>query len=136
MLRVRDIMTRRVVSLGADRPLEAATWLFATEHVSGAPVRDASGRVVGILSKTDLVDPLRRGQRAHTVGEEMNPVVGAVRPDAPVVEAARLMLAKEVHRLVVLDQEGRLAGILTAMDVMRAVVEGGVFHAAASAEET
>lgn len=139
MLRVRDIMTRRVVALGADRPLEAATWLFATEHVSGAPVRDPDGRVIGILSKTDLVDPMRRAQRAGTragtVGEAMTPAVYAVRPGDPVIEAARIMLAREVHRVVVLDEDGDLAGILTAMDVLRAVVEGGAFHDAAAAAD-
>jgi predicted transcriptional regulator len=135
MLRVRDIMTRRVVSLGSDRPLEAATWLFATEHVSGAPVRDPDGRVVGILSKTDLVDPMRRGHRAQTVGEAMTPAVWAVRPGDAVVEAARVMLAREVHRVVVLDEDGELAGILTAMDVLRAVVEGFAFHDDAAAGE-
>jgi predicted transcriptional regulator len=135
MLRVRDIMTRRVLSIGADRPLEAATWLFATEHVSGAPVRDPDGRVIGILSKTDLVDPMRRGQGAHTVGEAMTPAVWAVRPEDPVVEAARVMLAREVHRVVVLDQDGHLAGILTAMDVLRAVVEGSAFFDSAVPDE-
>lgn len=124
MLRVRDIMTREVVSLAPERPLESARWTFASAHVSGAPVRDRSGRVIGVLSKTDLVDPVYRGSDAGTVGDAMTPAAWAISPDDDAIEAVRLMLDQEIHRILVLEGPGKLVGIVTTTDVLRAIARG------------
>lgn len=61
----------------------------------------------------------------HTVSEAMSRRVVHVAPETPVTSAARLMSRHELHRLLVLD-EGKLCGVLSAMDVVRAVAEGRV----------
>jgi chloride channel protein, CIC family len=55
MLKVRDIMTRHVVTLSPDLTLEQASGVFAQRHISGAPVI-ASGRVVGVVSQSDILE--------------------------------------------------------------------------------
>jgi predicted transcriptional regulator len=120
-------MTRDVLSLAQDRPLESAAWALAAARVSGAPVRDRSGRVIGVLSKSDLVDAARKSQFTNTVEEAMTPGVWAVHPDDPAIEAVRLMVEKEIHRLIVLRGPGKLEGLVTTTDVMRALLCGHRF---------
>lgn len=121
--RVRDIMTPDVVTLAASTKLEDAARSMSFHRVSGAPVLER-GHIVGVISKTDLVDPKNRGAMSGTVADLMTRITHAVQPDDPAILAARLMVEQGIHRVVVVDDRGRLAGIVTAMDVMRAVVEG------------
>lgn len=130
MLRVRDIMTRRVTTLRCDATIDSAAWSLSAAHVSGAPVRDAHGNLVGILSKSDLADMLRHFQVPETVrvSEAMTPAVWAVCPDDPAMRAVDLMLEKGIHRVVVVSRPGTIAGIVTATDVLRALSRGGSFR--------
>jgi predicted transcriptional regulator len=127
MLRVRDIMTRDVLTLSQDRPLESAAWTFSAARVSGAPVLDRAGKVIGVLSKSDLVDTARKPHLTNTVEEAMAPVVWAVHPDDPAIDAVRMMVEKEIHRVVVLRGPGKLEGLLTTTDVLRALLRGDRF---------
>lgn len=133
MLRVRDIMTRDVVSLSEETSVEAAAWRLEYEAISGAPVRDRKGNVVGVLSRSDLVDPLRDGQPGKPVGDAMTAGVWAVAPDEPAIEAVRLMVETGCHRVIVIRGPGKLQGIVTTMDVMRALARGGDFHGVGAA---
>lgn len=121
-------MTREVVSLAGDTPLDTAAWRLASEAVSGAPVRDARGNLIGVLSKTDLVDLMREGFGTKQVADVMTPAIWAIHPDAPAIEAVELMLEKHIHRVLVVRGPGKLVGIVSAMDVMRALAGGGQFH--------
>lgn len=126
MLRVRDIMTTHVFALSTDSSLDQAQWSFAVNEISGAPVRDPEGQLVGVISKSDLVDPMRHDSTHHgTVGEAMTPAVWAVHPEDPVMDAVRLMVDKSIHRVLVVRGAGQLEGIVTAMSVLRALAGGG-----------
>jgi CBS domain-containing membrane protein len=145
-LTVGEVMTREILALAPDTSLPTAARLFATRHITGAPVIDVSGRVLGVVSQTDLVDPdgarsegaghsiYYRIADGHTVAEGealvdaegvvsdvMSPSVLAIGPDAPILEAVRAMVAEGVHRLLVAD-DGKLVGIVTSMDVLRALL--------------
>ena len=128
MLRARDIMTRQVLSLAEDTSIDAAAWQLAAESVSGAPVRDRRGNIVGVLSRSDLVDPLRHGEAYQHVSDAMTPGVWAVHPDEPAIEAVKLMVDARIHRVIVIRGPGKLEGIISTMDVMRALVRGADFH--------
>ncbi|MCG8425644.1 MAG: CBS domain-containing protein [Proteobacteria bacterium] len=128
MLRVRDIMTVDVVSLAEDSSVDSAAWKLANEDVSGAPVRDAKGNVIGVLSKSDLVDPLRQGDNEKLVSHAMTPGVWAVHPDERAIDAVKLMIDVGVHRVLVIRGPGKLEGIVSTMDVMKALVRGADFH--------
>jgi predicted transcriptional regulator len=130
MLSVRDIMTTEVFTLSEDATVEDAAWGLAARAISGAPVRDRNGRLVGVLSKTDLIDPDRASTSddvPRTVGDAMTPALLAMRVDDPAIDAVRLMVADGIHRIVVLDDRNRLAGIVTPMDVLKALLGGARF---------
>jgi CBS domain-containing protein len=126
MLRVRDIMTPQVLTVSAEARVDHAVWSLSAKGITGAPVCDAEGKVIGVLSRSDLID-----MEAHSlvagetlVSRIMTPEVVAVHPDAPASEAVELMVARSIHRVVVMEHERELVGILTSMDVMKAILAG------------
>lgn len=125
MLRVRDIMSQDVFTLDVHMTIEEAARALADRGITGAPVvTDKS--VVGVLSNSDLAHPDRGlGANARApVGDVMTPLVFYLRPGEPAVSAVRLMLYEGVHRLIVVRESGELAGIVTSMDVMKALGRG------------
>jgi CBS domain-containing protein len=126
MPRVRDIMTAHVLTVSADARVDHAVWSLSAKGITGAPVCDAAGKVVGVLSRSDLIDGDTHGvvPGDRLVSEVMTPEVCAVHPDAPASEAVALMVARSIHRVVVMDREHALAGIVTSMDVMKAILAG------------
>lgn len=123
--RVRDLMAADVITLDANEPVGVALERLRARRMGGAPVI-SDGHVVGVVSRTDLTD-IRHdtdGDRLTVVKEVMTHVLYAVQPDDPAIHAARLMAQENVHRVVVVSPDGRLVGIVTSMDVVRAVSAG------------
>ena len=120
-LRVRDVMTRAVVFLNADFSVDAAWDAFYRHSVNGAPVLGQGGRLVGMLTTSDLADPRRRTSEPSTVEDVMTKMVYAVRADDPVLDAVRLMTDEQIHRALVVNADGTIAGIVSPMDVLRAL---------------
>jgi predicted transcriptional regulator len=118
-LLVRDVMQAEVITLSPEQPLREAMHVLAAQDISGAPVCDASGRVSGVFSKTDAIEVCLLGGWNKTVKDVMMPMVFSIGPDAPMQAAVDLMAFEGVHRLVVLNENGELAGILTPMDVLQ-----------------
>ncbi len=119
MALVRDIMETNVLCLSPDMPLEEAARALAERQVGAAPVCTPEGRVIGVLSKTDITELFGPAGEARRVREAMTEEVLSVPPEAPIETAIRAMAFEGVHRLAVLDAGGRLAGIVSAMDVLR-----------------
>jgi predicted transcriptional regulator len=115
---VRDLMETDVFWVPTDMPLSNAARGLTERGVSGAPVCDAHGRVVGMLTKTDLVDFYGSANEERLVADAMTPEVLAVGPDDPAEQAVKLMAFEGVHRLLVLEGD-RLVGILSSMDILR-----------------
>ncbi len=130
-----------------ETPLEELLQLIVEAGISGVPVVDAEGRAIGMISKTDLVwhayeeieeredeDFLRRRlgyvvphpSAPLQVSDLMRTSALTVAAQTPIVEAAALMAGAGVHRLPVVDGEGRVIGIVSALDVLGWVArEGG-----------
>ena len=119
MTRVRDLMAEDVLWLNPEMPLLDAAQALSQRQVGAAPVCLADERVVGLLSKTDLVDRFGQDPEGRVVSEAMTPVVLSVSPDSQIEEAIREMVFEGVHHLVVLDEKGRLRGVLSASDILR-----------------
>lgn len=118
MRTVRDIMEPNVFWLAADAPLARAAEMLAERQISGAPVCDATGRILGMFTKTELAEHYGCAHEARLVRDVMTPTVISVHADDPIERAVQLMAFEGVHRVLVLDDD-RLEGILTSMDVLR-----------------
>jgi CBS-domain-containing membrane protein len=132
MLKVKDIMTKKVYTVDFDAAAEEAAWGLTRRQIGAAPVRDKAGQLVGMLTSADLVDPEPHQwiKKEPTVGDLMDPDVFAVYADDPALAAVHELAKRNQHRVVVLDADNRLVGIVSTMDVVKALYEGRSFDAA------
>jgi CBS domain-containing protein len=145
----KDVMSPHPVCVPRDMDLRDLAKLFLEKGFTGAPVVDARGDLVGVISQTDLLyyhltrddelvlstdfyasakiegRTMPRGFQVEDVNtgrveDVMTPVVHAVEESAPVASVARMMTTKHIHRVIV--RRGRRAvGIISALDVLRAL---------------
>lgn len=129
VLRARDVMSERVVSVWADAPLSRAQDRMAESRFSALPVVDRRFSLVGIIS---LVDVLRhRGVPDATVGDAMTEDVLSVKPQTNVAIIAHRMRAYGEVRLVPVVDRGVLVGVVTRSDLLRRRHSGGALRRAA-----
>jgi predicted transcriptional regulator len=117
-----DVMNAQVHCLEPDWTLEEARALLLTKSISAAPVVDTTGRMVGILSKTDLLRCVgQTALDARRVEDVMTREVLSIDLDTDVTRAAALMSYEGVHRLVVISADGRPIGIVSSIDILRCI---------------
>lgn len=135
-LRARELMHSEVVTVPAHASLLEVQHLLVVAQVSGVPVVNPGGEVVGIVSASDILrameqaldEDLDEGEpedvlerlEAITAGAIATPEVIWVSPDASVASVAQVMRAEGIHRVLVGTRE-QLEGILTAYDLLRAL---------------
>jgi len=145
----RDVMQTHVISVSPEEPLVNVHRLFVEEEITGAPVVDGDGRVLGVVSSVDLLRAVVEEEDSATsdpryfrdflefsgpdwgavpedfqdrlaqlrAEDAMSPEPITVPPDAPISEVARTLRFHRIHRLLV-EEEGRLAGIVTSFDLI------------------
>jgi len=146
-LTARDIMQAEVVTIGPDATVRELADLLATRKISGVPVVDGEGTVVGVVTEGDIVlqdaglhfphyiqfldstiylesvskfEERFRRTFGTKVADIMSAEVVTVAPDASVYDVATMMADRDVNRVPVLE-EGRLVGIITRADVVKAI---------------
>jgi CBS domain-containing protein len=140
-MKIRDVMTEDVVTVSPETPLKEVARLLAEWKISGAPVVGSDGNVLGVISESDILWKEEVGRRrkldflhslddrgrqkcaAVNAGEAMTRPAVMIDENAFVSDAARLMLERRVKRLPVVAN-GRLAGIVTRADLIRAFARG------------
>ena len=147
---VGEMMTAPPLTVTSDMPLKEAVQLLATNRISGLPVVDDSGVAVGEISETDLMwqvsgaslpayvmlldsvvyltNPARNSQEQHkalgqTVAEVKSRKVTLVKTGDDLKRDAQLMHDKQIRRLVVVDADSRVIGILTRGDIVRELAQ-------------
>jgi CBS domain-containing protein len=136
-MKLHEIMTRDVITIGSDAPLKEAARRMVEAGISGLPVTDDSGNLVGIITEADFVkkEANRRAKkrarllqwldrdgvpdRHQTVGDVMTEEVISLDVDADTTAAARLMQRANIKRVPVLSGDGRLAGPVSRRDLLR-----------------
>jgi CBS domain-containing protein len=146
-MRAKDVMTTDVITVDPDTTVQALAALLAERGISGAPVVDSSGRLVGIVSEGDLLhrteigtarrhrerrrswwldhfasDLAREYIKSHgpTVKDLMTPDVVTVTEDTDLGEVATLLEAKRIKRVPVM-RDGRVVGIISRANLVRAL---------------
>jgi CBS domain-containing protein len=144
-MQVRDVMTRKVISIPADTPAMAIARLLADRGVSAVPVTDSWGMLLGIVSEADLIRRLASSDKPEpgllralfynreqaaaryaavhgaTAADIMTRDVVTVTEEVTVEHAAHLIETRKVRRLPVV-QDGVLVGILSRADLLRALL--------------
>lgn len=131
-LRVADLMSIDPITISVDASIEDAEELLRHYHITGLPVVDADGRLVGVVSLTDLLylavpsvqALIRHRERGIRVGEVMSTPPVTIESTATLTEAARLMHEDRLHRLVAVAADGRPIGVISAMDFVALAAEG------------
>jgi CBS domain-containing protein len=136
---IAKVMTREVITVAPRTPLKEVARILVEQRISGLPVIDDDGTVLGVVSEADILEKERArangnmvtrlldvGDRAkhdaRDAADAMTTPPITIRPQRSVAEAAALMLERGVNRLPVIDDHGRLVGIVTRADLVRAFV--------------
>ncbi|MFF8839432.1 CBS domain-containing protein [Streptomyces sp. NPDC015130] len=142
--RIDQLMTREVVSVRGATAFKEIVRTLSEHRVTAVPVVDGEGRVVGVVSEGDLlrktadqaaapsgmpaVPDLEAWERAKAGGTRAEELMSApavcARPDWTVAEAARLMEVQRVKRLVVVDGDDHLVGIVSRRDLLGIFLRG------------
>jgi CBS domain-containing protein len=115
------IMTRKVFTIRSEASVQEVAQLLSGEHISGAPVVDAEGMIIGIVTEADIIGKVdREGLR---VADIMSRQIIAVEEDTPVAEIAKLLAEHKIKRVPVL-RDGKLVGIVSRADIVGAISHG------------
>lgn len=126
-MKASDLMQKGVVVVSPELRLDQFEELLTSEDISGAPVVDTNGALVGIASKTDIVRALSEELRERsdsdlgsnlTVEDIMSGEVVTVGPDEDAKAIARKMIDGHLHRVLVVN-ESDVVGIVTSLDLLR-----------------
>jgi len=123
MLTAREIMTEAIVTIGPEATIKDAIELLLTQGISGLPVCDDGGRLVGVITEyAMLAIAYDHKIQCETVAQHMTTDVLSVDIDDPISKAADLCIVHRVRRVPVL-QNGQLAGLISRRDVLKALYE-------------
>jgi len=150
MLKVKDIMTKELITVSPDTEIVQATKLLLENRINGIPVTDETGKLVGILCQSDLISQQKKLPipsfftfldglitltsmkqiekqvqkiAAITVGQAMTPNPVTVQTDTDIEKVAALMVDKNFHTLPVVDEE-KLVGIVGKEDILKTLIPG------------
>jgi CBS domain-containing protein len=114
----KDVMTRDIISVRPSTTVKNLAMILIKNQISGAPVIDKDGKILGIVSEADIV--AKKGKDANSI---MSKKVVSVRQDAPVEEIAQLMIIHAIKRVPVTDG-GKIIGIVSRADIVSAIAMG------------
>jgi CBS domain-containing protein len=134
---VASVMTRKVFYVSAGTDIRKAAGLLTINHISGMPVVDDENRVIGVISEADIESPVggkkkqslltrvfqHRGAAGGNalVGDVMSSPPITTLTDADIKEVATILDMRSIKRLPVVDDEGKLVGIVSRGDIVRTV---------------
>ena len=147
---VKDIMIKEVIAIQNDASVEELSSLLIENKISGVPVVDKSGKLVGIATEGDLIirdsdlhfpryfklldgiiyleslNKFKKNLKKYLgtkVGDVMTTDIKTVKEDTPVSEAANLMIRYNINRLPVMDEDDNMVGIVTRADIVKSMIK-------------
>lgn len=136
MAKVEDAMTRSVISVPKSATIDVAIGLLIEKSLSGLPVVDEHGSLVGVITEYDILDLFPTdGTDSFPIEaceKYMTPNVRTIQKDASLEIAVKIFRATSIRRLIVMDGD-RLAGVLSRRDIVRCIYESRTSLSATSA---
>jgi len=140
---VQDVMTRDVISIPKYESIMHVANILSERNISGLPVVDKENKVIGIITQADILsivgmrkehtfkdllkhmlgEPLPERRMGDIVGDIMTSPAVTIKPNANIAEAAQLMDEKKIRRLLVVDENHKLVGIISRTDILKAVIK-------------
>jgi CBS domain-containing protein len=114
----KDIMTRDVITVGPTMKIKSLAMTLIKNQISGAPVADKNGKIIGVVSESDIV--AKKGKDVKSI---MSKKVISVGEATPVEQIAQMMTPHHIKRLPVMD-DGRVIGIVSRADIVSAIALG------------
>jgi len=146
-VKAHNIMTRQVFSVKRAMPVKEVAELMAEKSVSGIPVVEEDGTVAGIISEKDFLAGMGSGDKTHFMSivaeclsgkgcaampirlqkaeDIMTSPAITIREDMSVVEISNIFTEKNINRVPVIDTEGKMIGIVSRADIVRASLMAG-----------
>ncbi|HPZ09187.1 MAG TPA: CBS domain-containing protein [Candidatus Eremiobacteraeota bacterium] len=137
-MKAKDVMTKKVITVSSELSIRKLILLLLTERISGVPVVDAAGEVIGIISERDILkavdrlikvkvslDEERQQGASNWVDGIMTKEVIFVSEDDPIEDVCKLMSEKKIHRVPVMKGK-KIVGIITSMDILKTVASFGI----------
>ncbi|MEN6333525.1 MAG: CBS domain-containing protein [Phycisphaerales bacterium] len=119
MAQARDVMSDRVISVREDEDIYTAIRAMAANEITGLPVVDAGGNLVGVITEKDVLALLYTMQdKPGTVRDFMSTEVVCFGPESDLAQIAETLRTNNFRRVPILDQ-GRLVGIVSRRDIIR-----------------
>ena len=138
---VRDVMTRNVIHVRDDADITEVTNLLSENRISGLPVVDGGGRVIGVVTEADVLsmagmkkEHAFRDILRHILGEPLPAHTGSKRlrdvmsspaittgPESDIRDVALTIDEKRIKRLPVVDEQGKLIGLISRADIVRVI---------------
>lgn len=116
-----DIMTRNVCTIQPEASAQQAAQLLDQKRISGAPVVNAQGQLIGMITEADIISKVNR--EGLRVADIMTHELIVVTEETPVGKIAQLLTERKIKRVPVV-RDGRLVGIVSRADIVHAVAEG------------
>lgn len=138
---VSGVMTKDTIAIRTHADIHEAAKLLSEHQISGLPVVDEQGVVVGVVTEADILsmagmkeghtfkdilrhllgEPLPERRRGNNVGEIMSSPAITIRPDADIRDVAKILDEKRIKRLPVVDERNRLIGVISRADIVRSM---------------
>jgi CBS domain-containing protein len=126
-MRAKDLMNAEVITIREDAPVSQLCDVLQAVHSNGLPVLNAHGELVGIVTEDDVLygtmGVFDKDGSPVLVRDIMTSPAICATEDTDVTELSRMMWGMRIHRIPIVV-EGRVTGVVTALDVVRAVAEG------------
>lgn len=125
-VQVRDYMTEKLVTFHPDQTIGQVTHILIEKNISGGPVLDSDGNLVGMISEGDCLKEVVKGKYSNVpnhpgvVSDHMVRKVITIEPDINILEAADKFLSMKVRRFPVMRDQ-KVIGIISQRDILRAV---------------
>ena len=117
----REIMTRNVYTISPEASVQEVAQLLSRKSISGVPVIDKDGKIIGIVTEADIIGKVNR--EGQCVADIMTPELIFVVEETRVGEIAMLLVERNIKRVPVM-RDGKLVSIVCRADIVHAVAQG------------